>query len=525
MIALPPTLIGDVTLLSNPIADEGVLTRRLYFLAFGAVYAIAFASLWSQVHGLIGQNGLLPADRFFPAVHQRFGTSAYLLAPSLCWFGSGDVMLHVWCGAGTVLSLCLAMGFAPRLILCLLWAIYLSLSVAGQNFLSFQWDTLLLEMTLCSWLYAPRGWRPDWRIAPGPLARWLLWGLAFKLMFLSGVTKLFSGDSSWTDGTALEFHYYTQAIPSWPAWYAFQWPRGAHRVALAALFAVEVVLPFLVLAGRRGRVVFGVATMILMVAIEATGNFGFFNLQTIVLALPLLNDHFLKRFIPRRWQRAESTPQVVCATPKWRSIVARLATAAILAISLLTIVREMSSTARGAKLPPAVQTPIAWADTVLLSWGKPRVLEPLSPWRTINGYGLFRVMTTRRNEIVIEISDDGISWTECEFPYKPGRVDRAPPIVAPHMPRLDWQMWFAALNPRGNQNWLAALSERILAGSPSVVRLLDHPDWEANPPKYVRLAYYEYHFTTPPQRQATGAWWTRTFLGYLTEPIQKSPAR
>lgn len=503
------------------VADADVLTRRLYFLVFGVVYVIAFVSLWSQIHGLIGQDGLLPAGRFFPAVHQRFGTSAYLLTPSLCWIGSGDVMLHVWCGAGTLLSLCLAIGYAPRPTLFLLWAIYLSLCVAGQNFLSFQWDTLLLEMTLCSWLYAPRGWRPDWRMAPGPLACWPLWGLAFKLMFLSGITKLLSGDSSWSDGTALEFHYYTQPIPSWPAWYAFQWPRGVHQAALAALFAIEVALPFLILAGRRGRAVFGVATMVLMVAIEATGNFGFFNLQTIALALPLLNDRFLKRLIPRRWQRARPAPQIVPVISRWRSIVARLAMTPILAISLLTIVREMSSTARGAKLPLAVKTPIEWADAILLSWGKPWVLEPLAPWRTINGYGLFRVMTTHRHEIVIEISDDGVAWVECEFPYKPGRIDRPPPIVAPHMPRLDWQMWFAALNPRGNQNWLAALVERILEGSPSVGRLLDHPDIKANPPKYVRLAYYEYHFTTAPQRQATGAWWMRTFVGYLTEPITK----
>src|SRR5206468_2050183 len=137
------------------------------------------------------------------------------------------------------------------------------------DFLGFQWDALLLEMTICSVLYAPRGWRPDWRVTSGSLACWLLWALAFKLMFLSGVTKLLSGDRSWLDGTALQFHYYTQPIPNWVAWYTYQWPLALHRFSLYVLLVIEIVLPFLTFAGRRGRIVFGLASMLLMILIEA----------------------------------------------------------------------------------------------------------------------------------------------------------------------------------------------------------------------------------------------------------------
>lgn len=499
----------------------GVLTRRCYFRGFALVYLVAFLSLWSQVHGLIGQLGLLPAGKFLQAAYQRFGMDAYRMFPSLCWFGSGDLMLDVWCGLGVLLTLALLIGWCPRPALLLLWAIYLSLSVAGQDFLGFQWDTLLLEMTVCSWLFAPRGWRPDWRSAPPPLALWPLWGLAFKLMFLSGATKLLSGDPSWSDGSALKFHYYTQPIPNWPAWYAYQWPIGVHRAALVLMFIVEIGLPFLVFAGRWGHIVFGLGTIALMIAIEGTGNFGFFNLQTIVLCIPLLNDDFLRRFIPRRWRDPESVPQSSPATLGWRSVISRVAVAVLLSISLLKSVAEISATANPVKLPPAVITPIQWADTLLLSWGRPGILKPIAPFRTINGYGLFRVMTVRRNEIVVETSNDGEAWTECEFPYKPGDILRPPPIIAPHMPRLDWQMWFAALNPQGNQHWLAALIQRILNGSPTAVGFFRRPEWQSSPPKFVRLAFYEYEFTTAEQRHESGAWWRRRFLGYLTDTIGK----
>jgi len=191
---------------------------------------------------------------------------------------------------------------------------------------------------------------------------------------------------------------------------------------------------------------------------------------------------------------------------------------AILAVSLLMTVREMVRTQQADRLPRSVVTTLGFADRMLFSWSEPTVLKYTAPFRSINGYGLFRVMTTHRPEIIVEISDDGQQWTACEFPYKAGRVDRAPPIVAPHMPRLDWQMWFAALNPRGSSNWLMSLSDRILEGNPTTAWLLGRPELVTHPPKFIRLAYYEYKFSTPDQRQNTGAWWSRSLSGYLTPP-------
>jgi len=150
-----------------------------------------------------------------------------------------------------------------------------------------------------------------------------------------------------------------------------------------------------------------------------------------------------------------------------------------------------------------------WSDSAL------RLVAPLN---SINGYGLFRVMTTERPEIVIEVSADNAAWKEYEFKWKAGEVHRRPPFVEPHMPRLDWQMWFAALDPRGAQRWLAPFVQRLLDGEPAVTRLLE-PNPLAGPVRCVKLAYYQYHFTTRAERAASGAWWKRERVGDLTNAI------
>lgn len=506
-----------------------VRTRRLYFRGLALIYLLAFLSLWSQIHELVGSQGILPVEKYFKLAQAKLGDNAWQQLPSVCWIDSSDLMLHGWCLLGVGLAVMLLFGLAPRLILVLLWMTYLSLSVAGQAFMGFQWDSLLLEMTVCSILYAPRGFRPDWLTSPEPrpIARWLLWGLAFKLMFLSGITKLLSGDWAWSDGTALQFHYFTQPIPSWVSWYCAQLPQSIHQVSLIVMFAIELPLTFLVFMGKRSRAVFGLATIALMILIEATGNFGFFNLQTIVLAIPLLNDDVLNKIArwvlrkPKWFQPTNAIVPAISGDPAWRRVISISLGSMILCASGLALIREMVRTQQADRMPAIVVSTLNLADRLLLSWGEPWVLNRLAPYRTINGYGLFRVMTTHRPEIIIEISQDAVTWESCEFPYKPGSVDRPPPIVAPHMPRLDWQMWFAGLNPRGNEYWLFGLSQRILEGNPSIARLMRRPDLVANPPRYVRWSYYEYKFSTPEQRQATGAWWSRSHTGFLTGPLSR----
>ena len=139
----------------------------------------------------------------------------------------------------------------------------------------------------------------------------------------------------------------------------------------------------------------------------------------------------------------------------------------------------------------------------------------VAPLRSFNGYGLFRVMTTERPEIVMEASLDSTHWLPWDLRYKPGPVNRAPGFVEPYHPRLDWQLWFAALDPMRGMPLLQALSARLRAGTPAVAALVGPSPFRGAAPRFIRFAYYEYRFTTWPERRQTGAWWARELRGYL----------
>ena len=500
-----------------------VLSRTVFLRLLGVVYLIAFVSLWTQVEGLAGSNGIFPAGNYLEAVGQRWGRAAAWRAPTLCWLDSSDGMLNGLCAAGTVLSLLLIGGVAPPASLFLLWAAYLSISIVVQPFLSFQWDILLLEAGFLAMFLAPaRLWsRPSRERTPLACGIWLERWLLFKLMFLSGVTKLLSGDPTWRDLTALDYHYETQPIPTATSWYVHQLPSWFQKMSVVGMFVIECGVPFLIFAPRRLRHLGAAAMIGFQVMIAATGNYCFFNLLTIVLCVLLLDDRLLRRFVPRRWTGWLDEPRPPRSGPGWAGGVVVGSAVALVGVSILSFVDEMVATQRPGKLPAVVVGVLKAADVGLLSWGEPLLLRPIAPFRTINGYGLFRVMTTERPEIVIEGTDDGLRWEAYEFGWKVGDPKRRPRFVAPHQPRLDWQMWFAALSPQGNSYWLEGLMRRLLEGSPEVLDLLaeDGNPFPDQPPQFVRLLYYRYEFTDFAERRQTGAWWRRQRVAVLSQPV------
>jgi hypothetical protein len=484
-----------------------VRSRWLFLRLLGVVYLIAFVSLAVQIRGLVGDHGILPAREFLSRVHEAYGSQAYRLLPTLVWLSPSDAFLSALCWSGILASLLPIAGIAPAASLVLLWLLYLSLTIAGQVFLQFQWDALLLETGLLAILYAPYSLRS--RLAldrePPAVVRWVIWGLLFKLTFLSGITKIASGDPTWAQWTALTFHYETQPIPAWTSWFVHQLPQSIHYWSTAAMFVIELGVPWLIFAPprfRRTRLVACALMMALQLGIAATGNYGFFNLLTIVLCLALLDDRSLAGLRPGNL--GPETPSIDTRMAFiWRTMVTVVALG-VAVLSMLTLFREIDAT-RGRR------------GVIAGGWSE-GILEWISPFNSINGYGLFRVMTTDRPEIVIEVSEDGRVWKEYEFRWKAGDPTRRPPFVEPHMPRLDWQMWFAALDPRSAQGWLGRLMARVLDGDAAVVNLLG-PNPLTGQPRFARLVYYRYHFTSSAERAKTGAWWKREFLGYLTDTI------
>ena len=471
--------------------------RRWFLRALGVIYLIAFLSLWVQVDGLIGSDGISPINRFLPAVHERLGDRAYWVLPTLCWFNSSNAFLDFLCAGGIALSLLLIAGFVPVISLIALFVFYLSLTIAGQTFLSFQWDILLLETGFLAIFLAPwQIWRKRGREPPVSRAGlFLLKLLLFKLMVMSGVVKLTSGDDSWgwVDHsihwgalTALDYHYWSQPLPTIFAWWADKSSEWFKHFSVAFCLAVEIIAPFFIWAPRRPRLSAAGLIIFLQIAIAITGNYCFFNLLTIALCLLLIDDVAIGR------------KYAAVIEPRY---IHRLSTVGAITVMLVTLPINAWLIFRAFKPEASSPRPLAF------------IREHIAPFCIVNGYGLFRVMTKDRDEIVIEGSADGIDWLPYEFRWKPGDVKRAPGWCAPHQPRLDWQMWFAALGAPEQNPWFGRLGIRLLQGSRDVSRLLAHNPFPDQPPRYIRASFYRYRFTTVEEHRQSGAWWKRQELG------------
>jgi predicted DCC family thiol-disulfide oxidoreductase YuxK len=481
--------------------------RRWFLRALGLTYLIAFVSLWVQVDGLVGSNGVSPLNQFLREVYERFGPRAYSLLPTLCWFDSSNGFLHFLCGGGVVLSLLLVLGIAPALSLVVLFVFYLSLTIAGQTFLSFQWDILLLETGFLSIFLAPwRRWPRElmWLLRPPnaatPVSRpalFLLKFLLFKLMLMSGMVKLTSGDDCWWNLTALDYHYWSQPLPTVFAWWADKSPEWFKHFSVAFCLVVEIIVPFFIWAPRRPRLIAAGLMIFLQIVIAVTGNYCFFNLLTIALCLLLIDDSVARALRAAPDKRAKN---VSAAFRTAEPLQDRLCSHAAIAVVIVTF--------------PINAWLIFSAFKPHLEWPRPLVAiyGRLQPFRIVNGYGLFRVMTKDRDEIVIEGSADGIDWLPYGFKWKPGDVMRAPGWCAPHQPRLDWQMWFAALGSYRENPWFGRLIVRLLHGSQDVRQLLAKDPFPHESPRYIRAMFYRYRFTTSRERHETGAWWKREEL-------------
>jgi predicted DCC family thiol-disulfide oxidoreductase YuxK len=468
------------------------LVRWVFLRILGAIYIAAFASLGVQILGLAGHAGILPAGDFLQGAQQQLGTAAYRLLPTLFWLDASDASLLAGCISGAMLGLLVVVNVWTRPALIGLFTLYLSYYYVGQDFTGFQWDLLLLEAGFLA-IFLTGGSR---------IVIWLYRWFVFRYLFLAGAVKLLSGDSTWRNFSALEYHFWTQPLPAPLAWYAAQLPHWILVGATAATLAVELGIVFLIYLPRRPRAFAACCIALFQLLIVLTGNYNFFNLLSIAMCLFLLDDAVLQRVFPGRLRATVSNrPQ-----PPGR---AATAIATVLALIVVPVgLNRISQTLTGSTLP--------------LAGALQRLISPLT---IVNPYGLFAVMTTTRPEIIIEGSVDGEVWREYVFLYKPGPLDRRPRWNVPHQPRLDWQMWFAALGSADDNPWFESLMRRLLEGSPAVLGLFDVDPFAGRPPKYVRALVYEYRFADPRTRAETGQWWTRRLEGLYFPPVSLAAAR
>ena len=568
----------------NRSVSHGLRLPRWFFLRlFGGVYLIAFISFWSQAMGLIGAKGIAPAQHtlaLMEAALTQDPTRSVLDWPSLFWlFGATDFAIHICCSLGVIFSLFLIFGWLPRIAITVLWSSYLSLFVVSSPFLGYQWDTLLLEVSVLAFFYAPHAIKPNLlrEKEPSSLAVWMLRLLLFKLILSSGLVKLKSGDKSWQDLTALGYHFWTQPIPHQVSWYAHQMGDHLHQLGVFFNHFIELCIPWLIVfpinrllilfwclitgsmlfagigeltigfalsmggmtalmsigsvyhattsssSAQWGDTSRGFATffiVLLMVNVGLTGNYGFFNLLTIALVFPCLSHQQVHWLIPQGYRNKLPQQPSIKVSSLWQTLVI-LSAMILMPLNLSRLTQllahpqikqariqqakfEQRSDVFNEPSPTLNNTQTFWLSIDQINQESIRAFGPLL---LVNTYGLFARMTQKRYELIIEGSRDGKTWLPYRFKYKPNQEDDLN-FAGLHMPRLDWQMWFAALYPRCRQRWFFGLMDALLEGAPSVLSLFEHVPFTDVPPRYVRVRRMNARFTTSLERSKTGQVWS-----------------
>ncbi len=458
------------------------LVSALFIKLLALVYFVAFASLSGQIIALAGQDGILPVTALLENATQYFGWKRYLAYPTLFWINAGDTALTAATWLGCAFSLLLFLNYKTRFSLIALYLLYLSLFYAGQTFMNFQWDYLLIEAGFLAIFLTP-----DSRIIIF-LYRWLL----FRLRFMSGLSKIVSNDPGWAGLSALIYYFETQPLPHTGAWYAHQLPEWILILATAATLLVELVVPFMMFMSRKYRFIAAWLTLLLQVLIIATSNHNWFNILTIILCLFLFDDKAIRKVLPASlcdWLLQQKQLSTISA---WLRIPSYVFASIILLTSSIHI-WEMAS---GSKI----------------SGNAGNILSYIQRWSLANRYHVFPTVNQQRVELIIEGTVDGRTWLPYRFKYKPGELNKPLYFVIPHQPRLDWMVWFVPLNPIF-EDWFGSFLDALLDNSASVTALLEHNPFPDAAPIAIRVQAFEYRFTDFTERELSGNWWKSRYLG------------
>ncbi len=522
-------------------ARRGRLVPRWIFLrALGLIYFSAFYSLLFQIKGLIGPEGILPAEQYLAAVAEHLGGLRFWYAPSLFWISTSAAMLMAVTWIGLLASVAAFFNLWPRLSFFICFVCFLSFTAASQVFSGYQSDGMLLEAGFLALFFVPRGLMPGWGASHPPTrASWLLlqWEW-FRIYFESGMVKLASGDPQWRNFTAMDEYYQNGPLPTWIGWYVEHLPHWFHAATVGGTLALELAIVFMMFFPRRVRLICFCIVTPWEIGVILTANYTFLNYLVLALGFLLLDDKFLMRFVPARFRSSEPEP-----VPEPRLEAADDQPISLFAAGESDAVAAETPAHEGEqgsiKGGPSVQSRPAfyWWITRLsvtafvLTWiaydttaemiAIPfrRVQLPaqpivaLEPFRIANQYGLFAVMTRGRYEIEFQGSNDGVNWIAYEFRNKPQELDQAPRIYAPYQPRFDWNLWFASLGTWRENEIVPLTEERLLLGDNDVLGLFRGNPFPQLPPRYVRAVLWQYWFTSMDEKRSTGDWWRRESLG------------
>jgi hypothetical protein len=476
------------------------LTRFVMLRLMGAVYAVAFLATAKQIVPLIGSHGLTPLDLVLQYIRDNHGSvaSAFIHSPSLFWFTHSDAALQTTAWIGFSLGCVVVAGYANAILMTVLWILYMSFVHIGQEWYGYGWEIQTIETGFLAIFLCPLlDGRPFPKHEPPRVIFWLFRWLIFRIMLGSALIKL-RGDSCWRDLTALYYHFETQPIPG-PLSRAFCFlPHWMLKAGVLFNFLAELIAPWFAFYPRIGRHVAGVIFIFFQFTLIASGNLSFLNWLTIIPALACFDDSFWSKLFPRAFLRGADVPAISSPPGLPAQCVAWVVTAIIAVLSIWPVANMLSPT---------------------------QVMNTsFDPLDLVNTYGAFGTVGRIRYNVVFEgtdaaIPDDNAKWREYPYRALPVALEKRPVQIAPYQPRLDWQMWFAAMATPQDYPWTLHLVWKLLHNDPGALSLFGGNPFPDKPPRYIRAVLYTYSFAKPgnPQDQC----WNRHEQGLWLPPLSK----
>ena len=521
---------------------DRLIPRWIFLRALALWYFSAFHALLFQIKGLMGPEGILPAGQYLAAVARGLGPRRFWFAPTLFWFSSSSRMLMAVMIIGLVASIIALFNLWPRLSFMVCWICFLSFVTATSVWSNYQSDGMLLEAGFLSLFFAPRGLVPGWgaHSLPSRASYFLLQWEWFRIYFESGMVKLLSGDQQWRNMTAMDEYYQNGPLPTWIGWYVQHLPHWFHAASALGTLIMELGVVLMLFFPRRVRIVCFFIVTPWEIGVILTANYTFLNYLVLSLGVLLLDDQFLRRFVPVRFGPREPIAPAYEEPQDERSLSILSAVETPPGDPPDTVARRAPAGRRG-RLGEHLRAFRFAVSVVMLTWiaydttvemiGLPLRAIPLptapitilDPFRIANQYGLFAVMTRGRYEIEFQGSNDGSNWIAYPFRYKPQALNDAPGIYAPYQPRFEWNLWFASLG-EWRQNDFAPLTQwRLLRNSRDVVALFRANPFPNVPPRFARAVLWQYWFTSREEKRRTGNWWRRQWVGIYAPVLTLTP--
>jgi len=472
------------------------LARFVFLRALGLVYFSAFLSLVNQLIPLLGKNGLTPAKNYLEALRPGFKNkfAAFWNIPTIFWFHISDNFMRILAWLGLILSFLLLIGFGNIIMLFLLWIIYLSFVHIGQVWYGYGWEGQLLETGFVAIFMVPLlNPVPFPNFIPPVAAIWLLLWITFRLHLGSGLIKL-RADPCWKDLTCLNYHFETQPIPSplSPYWHFL--PKPILKLGVLWTHFVQIIVPFFLFIPGIPRIIAGLLLLLFQIQLILSGNLSILNYISIVSIIAAFNDEFLSNLLPSfivnkaNGASLAATPAINYAA--WIFFI-------IVVILSIPVVRNLFSR-------------FQYMNT------------SFNQFYLVNTYGAFGSVGRKRYELVVEGTDEETiaaktKWKEYEFIAKPTDIHRKLPIIAPYQPRIDWQIWFAAMESPGQNPWMFTFIKKLLNNDKNTLKLIAKNPFPDKEPKYIRVSHYIYKFAKPGSKTV----WERELIGQWLPPLSK----